>query len=549
MSSPPTPSTPEQAFVEGSPSRMPRGSVWFVGAGPGAADLLTVRAMRLLQAADVVLYDALVPPHLLGTLRPEVERIPVCRDDPSTGRRFVDPGGAVGRLLATLAGEGRRVVRLKGGDPLVFARFAEEVLPLQEAGIGYAVVPGITAATAAAAAIAAPLTSRAGAASVTLITGHRAGDAAAADAESDDFSRVAAESGTLVVYMGLEKIDRWTRSLIEAGYQAETPVAVVSRCSWPDERRCTTTLEGLRNDTVIRSWPSPAVIIVGDVLAAAAPAVAAPAVAASGPSPPAAEPLAGQRVLITRPAAQAAEVLGLLNRAGAHGVCVPVVEIVPPPSWEPLDEAIQRASTFDWIVFSSSNGVQAFAARLAAAGDARLLGTARLAAVGPRTADALAAHRLACDLVPDTHSAAGLLEAFREEPPQRRLLLIQADRGRDTLEKELTARGHEVCRVTGYVSRDVACLDTAAEAVLASQPIDWVMLSSPAITAAALRLFGDRLHRWKTACNSDAAADLLAAAGLRATVVSPTPSMAAVVEAMRAWQRGGAGHESHARSG
>jgi len=514
---------------------------------------LTVRAKQLLEAADVVLYDVLVPPHLLGTLRPEVEQIPVSRDDPSTGRRLGDPGRAVGNLLAKHARQGRLVVRLKGGDPTVFARLAEELAPLQEAGIGYEIVPGVTAATAAAAAVAAPLTSRSWSSSVTLITGHRAGHqpadepdhddnagdggAAARVAEAqDEFARLAALQGTLVVYMGLETIDRWTASLLAAGFDGTTPAAVISRCTWPDERRCTTTLEGLRSNTSLRAWPSPAMIIVGQALR---PALSSPA----PPSVP--QPLAGQRVLVTRPTAQAVDVLTLLGRKGAVGLCVPVVEIVPPPSWKPIDDAIQQASLFDWIVFSSSNGVEAFADRLSEAGDARLLGTARLAAVGPRTADSLAKHRLSCDLVPTTHSAAGLVEAFAGESRKRRFLLVQADRGRDTLENQLNALGHEVCRVTAYISRDVPQLDAATAGLLDSLPVDWVVLSSPAIAASAIRLFGDRLQGWKTACNSHAAADLLEANGIRVTVTSSSPAMGAVVEAMQAWEMARAGHENH----
>lgn len=531
---------------------MSRGRVCFVGAGPGAADLLTVRAKQLLEAADVVLYDVLVPPHLLGTLRPEVEQIPVSRDDPSTGRRLGDPGRAVGKLLAHHAHQGGLVVRLKGGDPTVFARLAEELAPLQEAGIGYEIVPGVTAATAAAAAISAPLTSRFFSSSVTLVTGHRAGHQPADDHGHDDtsgdcgaagdpqgqeeFARLAALPGTLVVYMGLETIDQWTASLLAAGFDGKTPAAVISRCTWPDERRCTTTLEGLRSNTSLRSWPSPAVIIVGQAIRPALPSPAPSSVP---------QPLAGQRVLVTRPTAQAVDMLTLLSRKGAVGLCVPVVEIVPPPSWEPIDEAIQQASLFDWIVFSSSNGVEAFADRLSEAGDARLLGTARLAAVGPRTAETLAKHRLSCDLVPTTYSAAGLVEAFAGEPKKRRFLLVQADRGRDTLENQLTALGHEVCRVTAYISRDVAQLDEATAGLLHSLPVDWVVLSSPAIAASAIRLFGERLQGWKTACNSQAAADLLEANGIRVTVTSSSPAMVAVVEAMQAWEMARAGHESH----
>lgn len=521
-------SSPPKLLAETSaPSATAPGRVWFVGAGPGAADLLTVRALRLLESADAVLYDVLVPPHLLGSLRPEVERIPVCRNDPSTGTRLIDPGAEVGKRLVRLAQAGRRVVRLKGGDPLVFARFAEETRPLQEAGIPFDVVPGITAATAAAAAVQTPLTSRSHAASVTLITGHR-GDHAASHADrppTEDFARLASLPGTIVVYMGLEKIGQWSQALLDAGCRGDRPVAVISRCAWPDERRCTTTLAELCSDETIRTWPSPAVILVGDVISA------------SGESGPCCRtPLAGQTVLVTRPAGQAADVLKQLHGAGAHGICVPVVEIVPPASWEPLDAAIREAWSYDWIVFSSANGVEAFANRLAAAGDARLLGTARLAAVGPKTAAALAEHRLACDLVPATHSAAGLVDAMASEPPGRRFLLIQADRGRDTLQAELAARQHEVQRVTGYISRDVPQLDDNAENQLNQHQIDWVMLSSPAITTSAIQLFGDRLANWKTACNSQAAADLLASHGLQATVISSTPSMAALIEAMTAWE-------------
>jgi uroporphyrinogen III methyltransferase/synthase len=521
-----TPSTTPSPRPRSAAAAMePTACVWFVGAGPGAADLLTVRAARVLESADVVLYDELVPPHLLGTLRPEVERIPVCRDDPSSTAPLADAGVAVGNLLVELARTGRRVVRLKGGDPLVFARFSEEILPLQHAGMTYEVVPGVTAATAAAAAIAAPLTSRERASCVTLITGHRSGGVEQSEARRDDFARLAALPGTIVVYMGLEKVDRWTQSLLDAGESGDRPVAVISRCSWPDERRRLTTLKKLRDDATIRTWPSPALIIVGDVVAHAA----------DSRPPHTSPPLAGQRVLITRPAAQASEVLTLLHAAGAYGVCLPTVEILPPESWEPLDEAILEASAFDWIVFSSKNGVEAFADRLLRAGDARLLGTARLAAVGPRTAEALAARSLACDLVPPTHSAAGLCECFADEPPGRRFLLIQADRGRDTLQQDLTARHHNVHRVTAYRSRDISQLDATAAALLDKHPIDWVMLSSPAITASAMRLLGPRLAHWKTACNSQASADLLVAHGLHPTVVSETPSMDALVAAMEAF--------------
>jgi uroporphyrinogen III methyltransferase/synthase len=521
------------------------GRVWFVGAGPGAPDLLTLRAVRVLELADCIVHDLLVPPELLDTLRPDCERIAVCRSDLAGRGGTIDQGEAVGRMLVQLAGQGRSVVRLKGGDPAVFARLAEEVLPLERAGIPFEIVPGITAATAAAAAVALPLTSRSDASSVTLITGHRASPPAAmVSASAADFSCLETRPGTIVVYMGLEEIDRWSESLLAAGVAAETPVAVVSRCSWPDEQTCTTTLAGLRSDPRIRLWPSPAVIIVGKVVrpraaadASGGAAFGAGALAADGA---ATGPLAGRRVLVTRPAAQAVDLLHRLGRCGARAVCLPLIEILPPPTWEHVDRAIATADSFDWIVFSSSNGVESFASRLATRGDARLLGTARLAAVGPQTAEALVSHRLACDLVPMEHSARGLLDAFSQVAAPGRFLLLQADRGRDTLADGLSARGHHVERVTAYLSRDVSAIDAECLAQLDRDPVDWIILSSPAITSVAIRHLGERMAGWRIACNSLASAELLIAAGLPPTVTSVDPSLEAVLAAMQTWEENAA---------
>lgn len=527
---------------EPRPSVHGSGRVWFVGAGPGSPDLLTIRAVRVLEAADCIVHDLLVPPELLDTLPPDCERIAVCRHDLAGREGAIDQGEAVGRLLVQLAGQGRSVVRLKGGDPAVFARLAEEVLPLEQAGIPFEMVPGVTAATAAAAAVSLPLTSRSDASSVTLITGHRAPQGSTSDpSAAGDFARLHSLPGTLVVYMGLEEIDRWSEALLDAGHAADTPVAVVSRCSWPDQRTCTTTLAGLRSDPQIRLWPSPAVIIVGQVVRHGQPrgssGLAARTLPATTADESAAGSLAGRRVLVTRPATQATELLQRIRSSGARAVCMPLIEILPPPSWEAVDAAITTVAGFDWVVFSSSNGVEAFARRLAAIGDARLLGTVRLAAVGPQTADALHRHGLACDLVPAVHSARGVLDAFAHVQPPGRFLLLQADRGSDTLADGLAARGHHVERVTAYVSRDVPDLDPECLAELDHNPVDWVILSSPAITAAAIRHLGGRMRGWRIACNSHASGELLLSAGLTATVISEEPSMETVVAAMQAWER------------
>ena len=204
------------------------GRVWFVGAGPGAWDLLTIRAADCLRMADVVVHDALVPPWLRDAIAPGAELVPVEREAVA-GR---DPGEETGRLLARLAAAGRTVVRLKGGDPTVFARLAEEIQPLRDAGLAYELVPGVTAALAAAAAAAAPLTSRTSASHLTLVTGHEAGD----KPTGIDFRALASLPGTLAIYMGIEHMGRWSTALLEAGKPPTTPVTIVSRCSWPDQR-------------------------------------------------------------------------------------------------------------------------------------------------------------------------------------------------------------------------------------------------------------------------------------------------------------------------
>ena len=249
------------------------GRVIFVGAGPGDPGLLTVRAVECLRRADVIVHDVLVPAAVLDAAGTRAERMPV----PRTPHGEEDPGIAVGRLLADLARHHGVVVRLKGGDPTVFARLAEEQEPLRAAGIAWEIVPGVTAALAAAAAAGIPLTSRAAASSVTFLTGHEA-----YDKESLlDFAALARLPGTLVVYMGVEQVSHWSRSLMAAGKCGDTPVAVVSRCSWPDQRTCVTTLARLGADLDRCRWTAPAIVIVGDVVGISSSTASASSVASS----------------------------------------------------------------------------------------------------------------------------------------------------------------------------------------------------------------------------------------------------------------------------
>jgi len=481
------------------------GRIVFVGAGPGAADLLTLRALEWLRRADVVVHDRLVPAALLDAVATAAERIPVPRADDA------DPGAATGRLLVALAAAGRLVVRLKGGDPTVFARLAEELEPVRQAGIPCTFVPGVTAALAAAAAAALPLTSRSAASSLTIVTGHEAD----AKAEACDLARLAALPGTLAVYMGVEQAARWAQDLVAAGRPADTPVTVVSRCSWPDERIMASTLGGLAADVSRHGCQPPAVVIVG---AAAAPVGG---------------PLAGRTVLVTRPAGQGDELAAGVRAAGGACVMAPLVRIGPPDSWAPLDAAVAEADRFDWIVFASANGVGGFLDRLRAAGrDARALGTARIAAVGPATRRALEARGLVVDLEPATSSAEGLAAAFAGLPRGGRFLLVRADRGRDVLKRALESRGHEVVEAAAYSSRPEEPLAPEMLAEIDRAGIDWITVTSPAIAAAAARAFGDRMRRWRIASISPLSSAALVEAGLHPTVEAARATAEGIVDAI-----------------
>jgi uroporphyrinogen III methyltransferase/synthase len=483
------------------------GRIVFVGAGPGAADLLTVRGVDVLRRATFVVHDTLVPPAVLALAAATAER----RCVTSATSPDVDPGTATGLLLVELARRGGLVVRLKGGDPTVFARLAEELAPLRQAGIPFEIVPGVTAALAAAAAAAMPLTSRSSASSLTILTGHEAD----AKASAADFATIATLPGTLAVYMGVEQAPEWSRRLMEAGLTGDTPVTMVSRASWPDQRIGSTTLGRCADDIAGNGWQSPAVLIVeaGTVQAACGP-------------------LAGRRVLVTRPAGQGEDVASRVRAAGGGCIAVPLVEIAPPESCAALDEGMRHAATYDWIVFSSVNGVQAFVERLRSRRlDARALGTARIAAIGPTTRLALEAAGFVVDLAPTAFRSEGLVEAFAAVAPGTRFLVVRADQSRGVLQRDLRDRGHHVDEVVAYRSRPVTSLDAATWADL-DRGVDWVTVTSPSIARAARQVFGDRLSGWRIASLSPVTTAALRDVGIEPTVEAAEATAAALVEAI-----------------
>ena len=465
-------------MTERPQSRSCPGFVYLVGAGPGDPGLLTLRGAECLARADLVLYDGLVNPLLLRHSHARAER--TCRADGPAGR--VIHQEEINQRLIEAARSGKTVVRLKGGDPFIFGRGSEEAAALAAAGIPFEVVPGITAATAAAVYTGISLTHRDRASAVAFITGHEDPTKAA----SLDYAALASFPGTLVFYMGLHRLEAISRSLIAAGKPATTPACVVSRATQPIQRTVTGTLEAIAALASAAQLHAPSLVIVGDCVRLREQARWFED-----------RPLFGQVIGITRPEDRADETALRAIELGALPVMLPTIEIAAPENWDAVDRALSRLNEFDWVVFTSANGVNALMNRLwETGGDSRRLSHAKLATIGPGTAAALAKFKLRADIVPTEFRAETLAEAMRQQVAGCRVLWARASRGRDVLPNELTAAGATVEQLVVYRNRDVDELPPNSLRQLERGELDWIGLSSPSIARNLPRLLTDEAKGW-----------------------------------------------------
>jgi len=452
------------------------GTVYLVGGGPGDPGLITLRGCQCLALADVVLYDYLVNPRILKHARADAELVCLGRH----GRGAVVPQHEINALIIAHAQTGRAVVRLKGGDPAVFARVAEETGALEAAGIPYEIVPGITAALAVGSYTGIPLTQGDASSAVALVTGQEKHG----KPHVLDYAALATFPGTLVFYMGMTTAKEWTASLIAAGKAADTPAAIVRRVSWPDQQTIVCRLDTIAAEIEARKLRPPALVVVGAVATHAQPQ-----------SWFVNRPLFGTRVLVTRAPHQAAELTERLCELGADVVEQPAIEVTPPEDWSPVDRALERLHDFDWLVFSSVNGVRSLLNRLLETRDLRALGSLKLAAIGPGSAEELARYHLRCDCVPAEFQAESLAAALAGEARAgKRFLLVRANRGREVLSETLTKAGGQVEQVVVYKSRDVPIADEAIAEQLRSGRIDWITVTSSAIARSLAAMFGDDLR-------------------------------------------------------
>jgi uroporphyrinogen III methyltransferase/synthase len=449
--------------------------VYLVGAGPGDPGLLTRRGEAVLALADVVVFDHLASSRLLDLAPSNTQRI--CAGK-SIGHCSLTQD-EINQLLIEHAQAGRTVVRLKGGDPLVFGRGAEEAQALAAAGIPFEIVPGVTAAVGVTAYAGIAVTHREVASAVALVTGHNNPETEAGRNQLD-WAALARFPGTLVVYMGMTHLAAICRTLIALGKPADVPAALVESGSLPSQRSLTATLGTIAPAAESAGFGPPALLVVGPVVNLRQTLDWYEKL-----------PLFAQRIVVTRPREHALPAIALLESLGAEPLLAPTVEIRPIASPGPLDAAIDRIAGYDWLVFTSANGVRFFIERLAKRGrDLRTLGHLKLAAIGPATARALTQFHLRADVVPESYRSEALAETLGRVARHQKILLARADRGRTILKDELQKLA-DVDQVAVYENRDAESLPEYVVERLQNGTVDWITLTSSAIATRLRDLLPD----------------------------------------------------------
>lgn len=507
----------------------PPGMVYLVGAGPGDRGLITVRGLEALRKAEVVVYDHLANPSLLDECPEACERVYVGKQ---AGRRALSQE-EINALLAARALEGETVVRLKGGDPFVFGRGGEEALALSRRGIPFAVVPGVTAAVAAAACAGIPLTHRGIASSAALITGHE--DPAKTGGEVD-WNRLALGADTLAVYMGVRNLQRITARLLSAGLPAGTPAALIRWGTLNRQQTLAADLGGIAALAEKAGLEPPAVLVVGKVVGLRGELRWFDD-----------RPLSGRTVVVTRARRQAPALSTALEELGARVQEFPTILIQPVEDTTWLHGAIRELGSYTWIVFTSVNGVQIFFTALGrAGGDARAFAGVRVAAIGSQTAACLREHGVRADLVPGRFTSRALLASFaslKEDRQGERFLIPGSDLAGDPLPAGLEEMGAEVVVLPVYRNLAPAYRAEEVDQVFGRNPdlVTFTASSTARNLAAALRSCGreEYLGRIRCACIGPVTAETARGLGFEVAVEAPEHTIGGLVEAVKRSFHGG----------
>lgn len=522
-------------MTERQPGQNRNGLVSLIGAGPGDPGLLTLAGAERLAAAEVVVYDRLANARLIDLAPASAERIYVGK----AADRHTLRQEEINALLVRKGLEGKRVVRLKGGDPYVFGRGGEEAAALVAAGVPFEVVPGVTSAVAAPAYAGIPVTHRGLASSVAFVTGH---EDPGKEETAIDWPYLARGVDTIVFLMGTKTLPEIAERLIDGGRSAETPVAVIEWGTLPRQR----TVVGVLRDIVERvaeaGLEPPALTVVGEVVRLRETLRWFDN-----------RPLFGQRVLVTRSRQQASSLVRALEQAGAEAIELPAIAVTPRVDDALLTAALGRLqdAAYQWVVFTSANGVEVFFRYLGEAGlDARALGPAKVAAIGPSTAEALLARGIRADLVPERFIAEALVEAFAEqEMAGARVLVPRAEGARPELVDGLEELGATVDELTLYVSAVPDARSEDGLHRLRAGEVDWVTFASSSTVRNLLDMLGGDatlLRPVRVACigpvTAQTAAKLL---GRQPDVVASQHTIPGLVAAMAKWRQASASDEPH----
>ena len=503
---------------------MTEACIYFIGAGPGDPSLLTVKGHRYLTSADVVVYDHLIDHRMLALVRPDAEQIDV---GPAAPRPLEQD--AICLLLAEKARDGKTVARLKWGDPFVFDSGGKEALFLHEQGLLFEVIPGIPATIGSPSYAGIPVTYPEAGDTLTLVRGHEGESSLPPKVR---WSHLAHVKGTIVTYAAGPQLTALVKALKRHGRPPSEPAALIYRGTLPSQHTIRGTLEEIEQ-LVSRADPNEtAVLVVGRVVALRDHLRWHDT-----------RPLFGTRIVVTRPRAQAAELVTRLEQLGADPIEVPTIQITAPKDTAPLAHACHQIGDFDWVVFTSANAVSHFMQRLLKGrGDVRDLKGVRLCAVGPATAEALSQYHIRIDLVPEEYRTTGVVRALRhhQDLTGTRILLPRADLARDLLPAELQRAGATVTTVTAYRTTPVD-LDASGGPdiyrLLLERRVDIITFTSGSSVRNLMQALGadqaaDLLRRVDVACIGPVTAEVATRLDISTTIMPSEYTVPAMVRAI-----------------
>jgi uroporphyrinogen III methyltransferase/synthase len=500
-----------------------KGKVYLIGAGPGDPGLITVKGLKCLSEADVIIYDYLVSPELLRHARKDSRLLYVGKK----GGEHSITQSELNKLIVEEARKGVVVARLKGGDPFIFGRGGEEAEVLAGAGIDFEVVPGVTSAIAVPAYAGIPLTHRTYTSTVCFVTGHEDPNKEQSDIDWKGLSGI----GTLVFLMGVKNLPSIIKNLVEGGKDPRTPAALIRWGTTPDQQTITGTLEDIEKKADEANFRPPSIFVVGgvvnlrDVLGWYET-----------------KPLFGKGVVITRPIEQAHDFIELLAADGARPIHFPTIKIEPPLYWTGLDGAIDNIEMYSWIIFTSANGVRFFLRRLREKGrDVRDLKNIRICSIGPATAAMLNKMGIHVEMVPNEYISEGVIKSNSGiEVRGKKILLPRAEIARDVIPEELGKMGASVNAVTAYRTVQSGAKKVDLQAHLDKGQVDVITFTSPSTVANFVYIMGKDFkipEKVKVACIGPVTAAAAKKTGFKIDIMQNEYTILGLVAAMREFYR------------